>query len=82
MWKIWQFFYMVTTCALQERLKFLTPPLSWSHRDDIAPNYEGDTTVGNLLVSFIMSSCGEKCHMTSMITRSKRPSFVKVDDGL
>jgi len=36
------------------------PPTSCSHRDAIAPNYESDTTLGNLLVSFIMSSCGEK----------------------
>jgi len=50
--KIRQSFYMATMCAPQEHLKFLTPPTSWSHRDAIAPNYEGDTAVGNLLVSF------------------------------
>jgi len=63
--------YVITMCAHQERLKFLTPPTPWSHRDAIARNDEGDTTVGNLLVSFIISLCGEKCQMTSMITRSK-----------
>jgi len=82
MWKIWQFFYMVTMCAPQERLKFLIPPTSWSHRDAIAPNYEGDTTVGNLLVSFIMSSCGEKCQILSMITRSINEVHTIVQDGL
>jgi len=57
---------------------------SWlrPHRGPIATNYEGDTTVGNLLVSFIMSSCGEKCQMTSMITRSKNEVHTMVQDGL
>jgi len=82
MWKIWQSLYMVTMCAPQERLKFLTPPTSWSHRDAITHNDEGDTTVGNLLVSFIMYSCGEKCQMTSMITRSKNEVNTMVQDGL
>ena len=73
---------MVTMCAPQERLNFLTPPTSWSHRDAIARNDEGDTTVANLLVSFIMSSCGEKCQMTSMITRSKSEMHTMVQDSL
>ena len=41
-----------------------------------------DTTVGNLLVSFIMSSCGEKCQMTSIITRSKNEVHTMLQDGL
>jgi len=60
----------------------LTPPTSWSYHDAIAPNYEGDTTVGNLLFFFIMSSCGERCQMTSMITQSKNVVYTMVQDGL